>query len=159
MKQNHKCNVCNRQFVRDNTHTIPQSKKDVIKGLLKERISLRAMCRASKVSMNWLLKYARSLWERTPKSIGICSDRSQKVRKLQVFGFQMDEMWSFVANKLKKRWLWLCYDPVCRLVIAGGRGRAGCEGILGLKFPCPRFLSCPDRPLGGLQEYNSKRTT
>ena len=45
---------------------------------------------------------------------------------MQVFGIQADELWSFVEKKVKKRWIWVAYDPVHRLVIAhhiGGRGK------------------------------------
>ena len=136
-KQNHKCTTCNRQFVRNNTHYIPSEKKHIITGLLKERLSLRAICRACKVSMNWLIKYARSLWAGTPKDIGICSGVLQKLQKLQLLRLQMDEMWSFVGKKLKKRWLWLCYDPMHRLVIAhhvGGRGKRDARKFWG-KIP------------------------
>ncbi|MCP4439531.1 MAG: IS1 family transposase [Aureispira sp.] len=34
-------------------------------------------------------------------------------------------MWSFVQKRNRKRWIWIVYDPLMRLVIAhyvGGRG-------------------------------------
>ena len=42
-----------------------------------------------------------------------------------MFGIQADELWSFVQDKFQKRWVWVAYDPVHRLVVAyhiGGRG-------------------------------------
>lgn len=45
--------------------------------------------------------------------------------RLQMFGIQLDEMWSFVQNKLMKQWIWLALNPWNRQIVAfhvGGRG-------------------------------------
>lgn len=75
--------------------------------------------------MNWLLSFARSNWSRTPDDLGLREDMIDRVEKSQVFGIQADELWSFVGKKSRKRWIWVAYDPVHRMVIAyhiGGRG-------------------------------------
>ena len=127
-KQNHKCKDCGRQFVLNNTHHKTDEQKRIVENLLKERISLRAICRAVGVSMTWLLAYARVHWDKTPRDIG--EKIIQKVKNLQVFGLQMDEMWSFVGKKSVKCWIWICCDPIHRLVIAyhiGGRDKKAAQ--------------------------------
>ena len=45
--------------------------------------------------------------------------------RIQVFGIQLDEMWSFVQNKKNKQWIWLALNPRNRQIVAfhvGGRG-------------------------------------
>lgn len=125
-KQNHRCKCCGRQFVLNNNHTKSGWLKVVIKKALKERLSLRAICRVFGVSLNWLQPFARSFWEQTPNDLGLSSELIGRIKKLQVFGIQADELWSFVQKKRKKRWIWVAYDPVHRLVVAhhiGGRGK------------------------------------
>ena len=125
-KQNHQCKCCGRQFVLNNKHTKSEWTKAVVKKALKERLSLRAICRIFGVSLNWLQSFAHTLWEQTPKDLGLSQQLISRVKKLQVFGLQADELWSFVQKKMQKRWIWLAYDPVHRLVIAhhiGGRGK------------------------------------
>ena len=124
-KQNHQCKICSRQFVLNNNHTVKADRRDRIKKALKERISLRGICRIFDVSLNWLQSFAQSLWESTPDDLGLSLSQICKVRKLQIFGIQADELWSFVQKKKRKRWIWVAYAPVHRLVIAqhiGGRG-------------------------------------
>ncbi len=124
-KQNHKCKDCNRQFVLNNTHTKTALLKALITKALAERLSLRAMCRIFRVSLKWLQAFAHMLWEQTPRDLGISPSVVSQIKKLQVFGIQADELWSFVQKKKRKRWIWIAYDPVHRLVVAchiGGRG-------------------------------------
>lgn len=46
--------------------------------------------------------------------------------RIQMFGIQLDEMWSFVQNKADKQWIWLALNPNNRQIVAfhvGGRGQ------------------------------------
>jgi len=61
-KQNHQCKCCGRQFV---------LKKALIEKSLKERLSLRAICRVFGVSLNWLQSFAHYLWEQVPDDLGL----------------------------------------------------------------------------------------
>jgi len=125
-KQNHQCKCCGRQFVLNNHHTKTDYLKALIEKSLKERLSLRAICRVFGVTLNWLQSFARHLWKQVPENLGLSVGLLQRIKKLQVFRIQADELWSFVENKAKKRWIWVAYDPVHRLVIAhhiGGRGK------------------------------------
>lgn len=117
-KQNHQCKECFRQFVLNNTHTKSEELKSLIKQALKERLSLRAICRIFGVSLNWLYSFAQNHWKQTPNDLGIPNNIVERIKRVQVFGVQLDELWSFVQNKRKKRWIWVAYDPQYRLVIA-----------------------------------------
>lgn len=49
----------------------------------------------------------------------------ERGRRVEFFGLQLDEMWSFVGNKENKQWIWLALNPANRQIIAfhvGGRG-------------------------------------
>ena len=75
--------------------------------------------------------------------MGLSAELLTRIKKLQVFGIQADELWSFVAKKAKKRWIWVTYDPVHRLVIAhhiGGRGKKAAKKFW-MKIP-PILQSC-----------------
>lgn len=48
----------------------------------------------------------------------------ERGRRVEFFGIQLDEMWSFVGNKKNKQWLWLALNPVNRQIVSfhvGGR--------------------------------------
>ena len=105
---------------------------ELVKKALKERLSLRAICRIFGLSLTWLCAFAQSQWLEVPRNLGLSEEMIQKVKNLQVFGLQADEMWSFVGKKEKKRWIWVVYDPVHRLVITyhiGGRGKKAAKKL------------------------------
>jgi transposase-like protein len=57
-KQNHRCKACGRQFVASGEdHIISNEHRTLIEYLLRERISLRGICRAVGVSLTWLLHF------------------------------------------------------------------------------------------------------
>ncbi len=102
----------------------------MVKKALKERLSLRAICRVFGAGLNWPQSFARSFWEQTPNNLGLSPQLAGRIKKLQVFGIQADELWSFVQKKVNKRWIWVAYDPVHRLVVAyhiGGRGKGAAK--------------------------------
>lgn len=39
-------------------------------------------------------------------------------RRVEFFGIQLDEMWTFVGSKENKKWLWLALNPANRQIIA-----------------------------------------
>ncbi|MFT5169265.1 MAG: insertion element IS1 protein InsB [Saprospiraceae bacterium] len=129
-KQNYQCKCCGRQFVLNNKHTKSEWLKALIKRSLKERLSLRATCRLFGVSLSWLLSFAHHFWKQTPIDIGLSTRWIKQIKQLQVFGIQADELWYFVQNKANKRWIWVAYDPIHRLVVAyhiGGRGKRAAQ--------------------------------
>jgi insertion element IS1 protein InsB len=57
-KQNHFCKTCERQFSAGVTpHLISHERRTMVENLLRERISLRGICRAVGVSLSWLLHF------------------------------------------------------------------------------------------------------
>ena len=57
-KQNHYCKACERQFSASaEPSIIPHEQRTLIESLLRERISLRGICRAVGVSLTWLLHF------------------------------------------------------------------------------------------------------
>jgi insertion element IS1 protein InsB len=124
-KQNHKCNCCCRQFVLNNRHTKSPCLREQVSRALKERLSLRAICRLFDLSLSWLTSFGHTLWNSTPRNLGITEEISSKIKRLQVFGIQADEMWYFVGKRKQKRWIWIAYDPTHRLVVACHIGKRG----------------------------------
>ncbi|PHN02381.1 IS1 family transposase [Flavilitoribacter nigricans] len=133
-KQNHKCKDCGRQFVLNNRHYIKQGQREMIRKALNERISLLGICRVFSVSLPWLLDFAESVWKAVPMDIGLSESWLKKLRpkKAQLIVLQLDEAWSFVDNKSQKRWIWVAFDPVNRLVVAfhiGNRGKESAKAL------------------------------
>ena len=57
-KQNHWCKACGRQFVREFAQRrVSAECRALVERLLKERLSLRGICRAVGVSMTWLMGF------------------------------------------------------------------------------------------------------
>jgi transposase-like protein len=55
-KQNHQCKACPRQFSAGAANRLISAERRAdIENLLRERISLRGICRAMGVSLTWLL--------------------------------------------------------------------------------------------------------
>jgi insertion element IS1 protein InsB len=62
------CRGCNRRFVaRPKRHPITEERRDLVRRLLLERLSLRAIARAARVSRTWLQGFVNDLYrEQTP---------------------------------------------------------------------------------------------
>ena len=86
-----------------------------MKRCLKERLSLRAICRIFDVSLTWLQSFPHLHWSQTPDNLGLREEVINRVKRLQVFGMQSDEICSFVKQKVEKRWIWIAYGSVHRL--------------------------------------------
>ena len=67
-KQNYRCKLCDRQFV-VRGETVSQEKRELIKSLLLERISLRGICRVLKVSLSWLIRFIKQQYQSTPEDL------------------------------------------------------------------------------------------
>lgn len=42
----------------------------------------------------------------------------ERGRRVEFFGIQLDEMWTFVQSKANKQWLWLALNPDNRQIVA-----------------------------------------
>jgi hypothetical protein len=101
--------------------------KELIKRLLLERLSLSGICRATGVSLRWLLTFIAELYDMLPNDLFAQSPKRPtahtRVLRLEA---EADEMWSFVGSKANKQWIWMALDTETKQVIAfyvGDRGR------------------------------------
>ena len=70
-KQNYQCRRCGREFVMElDRKPVSEEKEEYVRKLLLERISLRGICRAVGMSLNWLLSYLVNLYEDLPEHLG-----------------------------------------------------------------------------------------
>ncbi|MEP7336741.1 MAG: IS1 family transposase [Acidobacteriota bacterium] len=123
-EQNYLCKKCGRQFVQDLQH-ISEEKKALIKRLLLERLSLCGICRATEVSLTWLLGFIAEVYADLPADLNVkvCEANSVQLLRLEA---EADEMWSFVKSKENKQWVWIAIDATTKQVIAfyvGDRSR------------------------------------
>jgi hypothetical protein len=78
------CRGCGRRFVADpHKGPVSEEKRSLIRRLLGERLSLRAIARVVGVSRSWLQAFVNALYEQTPwepgplkKSPGRCGSKS-----------------------------------------------------------------------------------
>ena len=117
-KQNYRCKDCDRQFVEDSQH-IGEEMKDLIKVLLLERLSLRGICRVTGVSLTGLLNFIPGLYAALPDDLNIdISQVHKSIIQLVQLEAEADEIWSFVASKENKQWVWIAIDIHTKQVIA-----------------------------------------
>jgi insertion element IS1 protein InsB len=113
-KQNYQCKLCDRQFVIKN-ETVSPEKQELIKRLLLERISLRGICRVLKVSLAWLINFIERQYQTTPEDLQFVAPIAPEI---EIFCVEADELWSFVARRENKRWVWLVLERRTRQIIA-----------------------------------------
>ncbi len=118
-KQNHCCKTCERQFSAGaNPHLISDERRTLVENLLRERLSLRGICRAVGVSLGWLLHFMVERFAACPDHLNLrllASPANVLIYKLEA---EADEMWSFVQKKANKQWIWLAMDAKSRQIIA-----------------------------------------
>jgi insertion element IS1 protein InsB len=126
-KQHHQCTTCGRQFVASaEDRIISYEQRTLIEHLLRERLSLRGICRAVGVSLTWLLHFMVERFAACPDHLHVqlpVSPTDVVIRRLEA---EADELWSFVGKKANKQWLWIAMDAQTRQVIAfhvGDRSR------------------------------------
>jgi len=107
------CKDCRRQFVENPMQArIPYWKKMLIDRLMLERISLAGIARAIGVSERWLQNYVNEKYDSVPFELSV-------MVKATISGLEIecDELWSFVAEKQQKQWVWLALDRETREVV------------------------------------------
>ena len=113
-KQNYQCKLCDRQFV-VRRETVSCQKRELIKSLLLERISLRGICRVLKVSLTWLVNFIERQYLATPEDLYFALPSAAEI---EIFCIEADEVWSFVGRRENKRWIWLVLERRTRQIIA-----------------------------------------
>jgi IS1 family transposase len=128
------CPACGSTRFKKNGHThnakqnhhFSHEQRTLIAHLLRERISLRGICRAVGVSLTWLLHFMVECFAACPDNLYIRPPNRPTDVVLRRLEAEADELWSFVQQKANKQWIWIAMDATTRQVIAfrvGDRSR------------------------------------
>src|SRR5918997_6145906 len=118
-KQNHRCKACGRQFVASaEDRIIADEQRTLVAHLLRERISLRGICRAVGVSLTWLLHFMVECFAACPDHLHVPRPAGPAEVVLHQLEAEADEMWSFVEKKANQPWLWIAMDATTRQIVA-----------------------------------------
>jgi insertion element IS1 protein InsB len=132
-KQNHQCKACERQFgATADDRCISEERRIMVEHLLRERISLRGICRAVGVSLTWLLHFMVERFAACPDDLHVRLPRRPTDVVLRRLEAEADEMWSFVKKKANKQWIWIAMDATTRQIIAfhvGDRSRESAKAL------------------------------
>ena len=127
-KQNHQCKACKRQFgAMADDRLIADERRTRVEHLLRERLSLRGICRAVGVSLTWLLHFMVECFTACPADLHVQLPGQPTAVLLSRLEAEADEMWSFVQKKANKQWIWIAMDATTHQIIAfhvGDRSRA-----------------------------------
>jgi insertion element IS1 protein InsB len=126
-KQNHQCKACERQFsATADDRLITDERRTMVEHLLRERVSLRGICRAVGVSLTWLLHFMVECFTACPEDLHVQLPARPKAVVMSRLEAEADERWSFVQKKANKQWIWIAMDATTRQIIAfhvGDRSR------------------------------------
>jgi insertion element IS1 protein InsB len=132
-KQHHFCNTCERQFSAGaNPHLIAHERRTVVEHLQRERISLRGICHAVGVSLGWLLHFMVECFATCPDYLYVTLPAHLSKVLIHKLESEADAMWSFVAKKANKQWIWVAMDAKTRQIIAfhvGDRRRESAKAL------------------------------
>jgi insertion element IS1 protein InsB len=111
-KQKHQCKACPRQFVQcAEQYLISDETRAPIERLLRERISLRGICRVVGVGLKWLLGFIVTCFEALPDHLHVQPITCTQDVMIQRLEVEADEMASFVQKKANKQWIWIASAP------------------------------------------------
>jgi insertion element IS1 protein InsB len=132
-KQNHKCKICGRAFVRvPENHVITEEQRAVIERLLLERISRRGICRVIGVELRWLLSFMRERFTAAPDHLYVQPTGGTQRVLLHRLEAEVDEFWSFIGTKTNRQWVWIAMDTITRQILAfhvGDRSRQSAQAL------------------------------
>src|SRR2546425_1665623 len=89
-----------------------------IEQLLRERISLRGICRAVGVSLTWLLHFMVEGFTACLDDFHVQLPARPPAVVMSRLEAEADELWSFVQKKANKQWMWIAMDAKTRQIIA-----------------------------------------
>ncbi len=135
-KQTYKCRHCKRQSVERQLEA-GLSRESLLKRLLLERLSLRAIARILQVSLGWLVPRVKQLWQQVPPALPL---GKLKHAELVLYCLEADEMWSYVGAKDCPQWLWLALERRTGLIAGFHLGARDEEGARGLWLSIPPAL-------------------
>jgi len=123
--QRYKCKYCNSVFVwkYNKKEKLPKHReKKKILACYEEGMGIRALCRVFKVSSDTISKWLKS----EGKNFKQPDIKNEKF-------VSCDEMWTFVANKKQKAWIWLGYSNMSKKILAvhiGNRDKYSAEKLI-----------------------------
>lgn len=118
-KQNHRGKVCGRAFVlTPENSVITEEQRALIERLLLERISLRGICRAVGVGLQWLLPCMSARFQAAPEDLYVKPADTPPTVILQRLEAELDELWSLVGKKANRQWVWIAMDATTHQIIA-----------------------------------------
>ncbi len=108
------CRGCDRRFVaHPRKGPVSDQTRQLIRRMLLERLSLRAIARITGVSRSWLQRLVNELYrEQTPWEPGELKAKSGEL------ALEADEMWSFVGRRRCTWWIRVALDADTRQVVA-----------------------------------------
>ena len=126
-KQNPQCKACGRQFTADRQdRSIAAEQRRQIEHLLRERISLRGICRTVGVSLTWLLHFMVERFTACPDHLYAQPPTRPTAVVMSRLEAEADAMGSFVQKKANTQWIWIAMEATTRQSIAfhvGDRSR------------------------------------
>jgi len=132
-KQNYQCKACGRQLVGDATkRVITAEQRTLVERLLCEKISWHGICRTVHVSIRWLMQFIVTCFATLPDHLHVLPVMAPQEGIIGRLEVQADEMWSFVANKANKPWVWIAMDKQTRQILAfhvGDRSHASAQQL------------------------------
>ena len=118
-KQNHRCKACGRQFVGEfEQRRVSAEHRVLIERLLRERLSLRGICRAVGVGMKWLMAVLVECYQGAPAHLNVQIPHRCDLLLVHSLEAEADELWSFVGKKANPQWLWLALEARSGQILA-----------------------------------------
>ncbi|WP_275075211.1 IS1 family transposase [Providencia rettgeri] len=115
--QRYRCQDCRRSFQLDYEYRACQpGTKDKIIDLTMNNAGIRDTARALHISINAVVRTFKKLSPRQVTSLPLDNLHIELL-------CEVDEQWSFVANKKQQRWLWYAWEPRLKRIIAHTFGR------------------------------------
>ncbi|HCJ9454240.1 TPA: IS1 family transposase [Escherichia coli] len=108
----YRCQACCRTFQLDYTYNAcqPGIKEQVVE-LAMNNAGIRDTARALHISINAVVRTFKKLSPRNVTTLPLDNLQIQLI-------CEVDEMWSFIGNKKRQRWLWYAWEPRLKRIIA-----------------------------------------
>jgi len=117
--QNHHCKACARQCgATAEDHCIAEAQHTMIERLLRERISLRGMCRAVGVRLPWLWHFMVPCCAACPDALHVQVPARPTDVGLRRLEAEADARWGFGKKKAKKPWIGSAMEATTRQIMA-----------------------------------------
>jgi IS1 family transposase len=97
-----------------------------VERLLCEKITLRGICRALRVSIRWLMDFMVARFAAAPAHLHVRPVTTSRGILIGCLAVEADELWSFMQKKANPPWLWIAMDKQTRQILAfhvGDRSR------------------------------------